>query len=184
MICCFRSYARLFYEYSNNKEYDYLLTLEDDVIFHKDFVQSIYDIVNEWGKDINNNDIEYINLGYLNIVDPDFSHSRNIKSINLYVENLPSNWGTQAMLFIPKTVDKLSKLNLETFQQTDEYLKTLSTNVFRHRSLFLQADSIFPTICKQALIYPPIAIESPDLNSTIYVDQSNSDRTKKPIDFL
>jgi len=158
-FCCTRSYGALFNTYKD-EEFEYLLTLEDDVILVKDFVEKVEQIVNLWKTE---QSIEFINIGMLLGFNSDELKKATNKDC-LYYNNLPSIWGTLALLFKPETVQKLAKIvhhksirSLRT--ELDSYK---NKKLYRNRSLLCQIDTILPTIFKQGVYYPPVAISHHD----------------------
>jgi len=162
-ICITRSYAALFNEWST-KSYDYLITLEDDVLLSKDFEKHVERAIDAWSK---HPSLDYISLGInlsLNPLELDTSKCTQ----NLYYENLPSNWGAMAMMFTPNTVKAVAKaLHFQTMKELQDSLTIFkSKKLYRNRTLYAQIDAILPTIYKQGILYPPIAIESTNFISS------------------
>jgi GR25 family glycosyltransferase involved in LPS biosynthesis len=175
LICCFRSFAALFETYKS-KSYDYLITLEDDIALSKNFVTEVNKIIELW-----KNDFEYVSLGYL--LSFNYEELKNSQqNISLYYNNLPSIWGTQAMMFKPETVQKLAKnLHFQTMKEARCSLEAYSKNnkLHRNRTLNVSADAVIPTICKQGIVYPPLAIEHQKFLST-WDNGLNSERKNPP----
>jgi len=167
-LCCMRSYASLMNKYKSRKDYDYLITFEDDVLLHKDFFKEIYDVIYKFEKYTEN---EYVLLGY--------NLKLDIAKIRCYfhedggffhnVWRYPDIWGAMAMLFRPSAVEKIAnafhKLTSKDVRESITVIKKL--NIYNTKGVRVQADVAIPLLCKYALVYPPLAIESPSFNSTI-----------------
>ena len=156
-FCITRSYGALFSSYKD-KQFDYLLTLEDDVLLAKDFVQRLQEVITSWETEPS---IEFINIGMLLGFNPDeLKHSK--QNNNVYFTNLPSIWGAQAVLLTHTTVDALAQLlHHSSIKSIREKLNNYKTKtLYRNRTLVCQIDAILPTIFKQGVYYPPLAIES------------------------
>jgi len=170
LSCCFRSYAALFDQYKH-KEYEYLLTIEDDVLLlSKDFEEHVYKTIDAW-----NETVEYVNLAYIFSFAPDELTNSERRS-NLFFNNLPSNWGTQMMLFKPKTVQKLSQLlHYQTYKEVKTSLETYKdkNKLYRNRTLHVQLDAVLPTVCNQGLVFPPLGIEDPEKSSDVFPGMTN-----------
>ena len=163
-ICCCRSYFSIFDMYSS-LDYNYVLTIEDDVrIITSSLYSKILDIIEIWNKFP---DIEYVSLGYL--------LSFNYKEIkatycedNFYynIFNYNKVWGTQMVLFKKDTLIKLSKFNVST---ASEFNNLISDVVIEYTSKYkrIQIDSILPLLCKYGMVYPPLAIENNNIKSEI-----------------
>jgi hypothetical protein len=161
-FCVTRSYGALFNAYKD-KQFEYLLTLEDDVLLAKDFVQKIDKILSLWETE---QSIEFINIGMLLGFGPDELKNSSHKD-GLYYNEIPSIWGAQAVLFKPETVKSLAKLlhhgSIRSLRaELDSYK---NKKLYRNRTLVCQIDSILPTIFKQGMYYPPVAIESTTMMS-------------------
>jgi GR25 family glycosyltransferase involved in LPS biosynthesis len=157
-FCITRSYAALFNSYAS-KSYDYLITLEDDILLANDFIKQIDDAIKVLQKETS---IEYITLGMLLGFTPDDLLSCK-KDGAVYFNSLPSIWGAQAMLFRSDTVKRIA--NLIYFQSITDIRNALTkygaqNKLHRNRQLFVQIDAILPTVFFQGVMYPPIAIES------------------------
>lgn len=162
-LCITRSYAALFNEWST-KSYDYLITLEDDVLLTKDFEAQVENTIEAWKQ---HPSLEFVTLGVnlsFNPVELDTSKCAQ----NLYYENVPSNWGAMAMMFTPNTVKAAAKaLHFQTVKEVKESLNTFkSKKLYRNRPLYIQIDAVLPTIYKQGIVYPPIAVESSNFISS------------------
>jgi hypothetical protein len=175
LICGFRSFAAIFDTYKS-KSYDYLITFEDDITLSKNFVEELHKTIELW-----KNDIEFISLGYLlgfNYEELKHSQQNNF----LYYNNLPSIWGNQALMFKPETVQKLAKnLHFQTMKEARCSLETYSKNnkLYRNRTLNISADAVISAMCKQGIVYPPLAIEHPNFSST-WDNGLNSERKNPP----
>jgi len=161
-FCITRSYGALFNAYKD-KQFTYLLTLEDDVLLAKDFVNKVEKIIGLWETE---QSIEFINIGMLLGFGPD-ELKRSINKDGLYYNDLPSIWGAQAVLYKPETIKALSKLlhhssipNLRKDLDSYKHKK-----LYRNRTLVCQIDTILPTVFKQGIYYPPVAIESMNMMS-------------------
>jgi len=168
-ICCVRSYAALFNEWSK-KDYDYLITLEDDVLLSKDFISEVYLTIENW-----ESSIDYISLGInLQFNSEDLKKTKHHG--NLYYENLPSIWGTQAMMFKPSVVKTVATmLHFQTVKELRISLETLKTRkLYRNRPLEIQVDALLPTLFRQGVLYPPIAIEGERFFSLINSEKNSN----------
>jgi len=156
-LCCLRSYAALFNKWST-KEYDYLITLEDDILLSKEFVSKVQTTIDTWEKEPT---IDYVSLGILLGFNPEDLKQSKCKD-NLYFDNLPSIWGGQAMMFKPEIVKNIA--TIIHFSQVKEVRESMnkckSRKLYRNRTLNIQIDAVLPTLFRQGVHFPPLALES------------------------
>lgn len=170
-ICVLRSYAALFNTWAS-KQYDYLITLEDDIIIARDFVQKVEQAIETWSKEPS---IDYINLGMLIGFNPDTLKDSK-RAGNLYFNELPSIWGAQALLLKPAMVKELATMlhfsNMKDLRESLNVMK--SRKLYRNRALVIQIDAVLPTLFRQGIQYPPLAIESLDFQSSRQATANNA----------
>jgi len=174
-LCCLRSYAALFSSWSS-KSYDYLITLEDDITISKDFVSQVEATIEVMEKEPS---IDFVNLGMLLLFNPE-ELKNSTKKGRIYFDNLPSIWGGQALMFKPETVNEIAKItHFPTVKEVRESINSCkSRKLYRNRSLYIQIDALLPTLFKQAVEYPPIAIESFKFRSSREHDKHNETNKK------
>ena len=80
------------------------------------------------------------------------------------------------MMFTPNTVKEAAKvLHFQTVKEVKESLNTFkSKKLYRNRALYVQIDAVLPTIFKQGIVYPPIAIESSNFISSKNGEQNTN----------
>jgi GR25 family glycosyltransferase involved in LPS biosynthesis len=163
-ICCFRSYANLMNTYKD-KDYDYLLTLEDDVLLHKAFNEKLYDVVRLFEETSEN---DYISLGYL--LSLEIGELSAYKSVGGFYSNIwgfPKVWGTQALLFRKRAVNRLASICYKTTSLEARTSLQQVDKTFTKKYIRLNVDAVFPFVCRYSLLYPPLAIESQRFQSSI-----------------
>ena len=178
-ICCCRSYFSVFEKYSK-LDYDYVITFEDDIsilkLFKDKFKDRINDIIKIWEK---YEDIEYVNLGYnLSI---DYKQIKDTKNEdNFYYDvNLNNLWGCQMLLLKKNTLIKLSKYNVSTALEFINLINSNKDKTYANKYKRIQTDAILPLLCKGSLVYPPLAIENNEFNSSISGEKNSQHKLFK-----
>lgn len=162
-LCCFRSYTAVFDKYKN-LNYEYIIILEDDIVIHKDFKNKIENIIKTWEK---YPQTEYISLGYiLSFCYDTIKFFKNDNDLYYDMSTFSEVWGAQMTMFNKKTINKLSVLYKPSAKEVRKFIDNIS-ETYSNRYVRLQTDSILPYLCKQGMVYPPLAFENPNIVSTI-----------------
>ena len=157
VLCCTRSHGSALTWFANNKgDSTHLLILEDDVVLlNQEFVDRINQTITTWNK--HPSDIDYVSVGY----QPKSGELGTYTSGNLSwgFEHELHLWGTLGMLI--KTDAALRMASLFDKPTTSKLREALLSEVvtYQHRKFCLQADVIYPTFFKQAVVYPPLIRE-------------------------
>jgi len=166
MQCCFKSHVECLKTFQQYKEIPYLIVLEDDVLLNKDFETQLTNIAVAYEK---NKEIDFVSLGYLA---PTSTDLKKFKTDNVLYWSSEYVWGTQALLYNHAAATKaLSVFDKPTAKEivaaTKEFVKE-----GKHAKVFPDVwcgpDTILNIVLKQSIVWPPIAIESPILKSSIW----------------
>lgn len=167
-MCCFRSYANLMNAYKD-KDYDYLLTLEDDVLLHKDFNEKLYAVARRFEETVEN---DFTNLACnlcLNINEL-MSNYSNEGGFYKDVWTYNKVWGTMALLWKRNAVNRIASIcHTNTSQIARKRIKDIESanQGFTKKYVRLNVDGVFAFLCRYALVYPPLAIECQRFQSSI-----------------
>ena len=150
-ICC-RSYFSIFDTYSK-LDYDYIITMEDNISLINSFHSKIIDIIEVWEK---YPDIEFVSLGYLLSFDyKEIKDTENENNFYYDISKYNKLSGTQMLSFKKSTLIKLNSLEC-----TLKYKRT-------------RIDYILLDLCKYGMVYPPLAIENQKLTTQIVFCKDN-----------
>jgi len=169
-ICCLRSKGALFEKYKEG-EYDYLIVMEDDIALHKDFLSEVDRLV----KTMDTSNYNYISMGYLPSFRPNELNDLQCKD-NVYFDLYKNNikvWGNQ-MTLIPKHIVKRFADHLYAENSTEVRTKINNSTRYANMVRVLQSDALMPLLARQAMVYPPLAIECPNFMSAINSANNNS----------
>ena len=187
-ICCTRSFAGAIKWFVDNcPEKKYLITLEDDSCFIKNgFINNIINTIESYKKVEDN--VDYVSLGYLPFDINIISNFPNID--NLYYDiwkgttvrnaiphkvNESLIWGNQMTLFSKKSAEEVSDiLHQENTDLVRYKIKERMEKgfVYSNRASVLITDHCTPSIFRQSIVYPPMAIEG-DFYTLMGQDNNN-----------
>jgi len=156
--CCFRSHVECLKTFQQYKEIPYLIVLEDDVLLCKDFEAQLPRIVEAYKA---NAAVEFVSLGYIPIQKNELTKFQT--DGKLYWSN-EKVWGTQALLYNHAAATKA----LPLFNKPTAKEIVVATNAFvkegkhakEYPHIWCGPDTILNIVLKQAIVWPPIAIES------------------------
>lgn len=167
MQCCFKSHVECLKIFQQYNEIPYLIVLEDDVILSKDFEAQLSRIVESYES---NKVVDFVSIGYLPIKETELTKFHTDGRLYWSKEKV---WGTQALLYNHAAAKKaLSVFDKPTAKDivaaTKTFVKDTQGNEKGYPDVWCGPDTILNIVLKQAIVWPPIAIESPSIKSSIW----------------
>lgn len=186
--CCTRSHVKctkLFEE--DFSHIPYLVVLEDDVCILKENFEkelekatAIYE---------SNKDLGYISIGYFpplteecSDIEENFKAFKKHQTMYWRMEKTrPRIFGTQGLIYSHAAAQKLCKvLDKPTaalaLKSLEEHSKT--NEVFSDMQPYIHADTALNIVLRHGMVWPPLVVESPDMDSHIW-EPNKLERTKK-----
>lgn len=173
-LCCTRSHIHALKYFLEHSDKQIALILEDDVLFSKQFISKLTNVLELWN--MHKTDIDYVSIGYAP------SGCKSIKCYNELYWDLNCEdgdvWGTLGYLVTRSVAEDI----VHTLDQPNTSILVnaiinrikLNQTIFSPKNLRLQSDVIMSLCWKQAFIKPMLVIESPQFNSTIVPENKNS----------
>jgi GR25 family glycosyltransferase involved in LPS biosynthesis len=176
--CCGRSHIQTICKFHKlYKHIPYAIVLEDDVCLIKnDFIKKVNEAVAIYEK---NKDIDYLALGYLpdtkngtRTILSSFDGFQNDSNIYWSLDRKNYNFfGLQAAVYNHKAASLVAELldkptakdiikSVENWKKQNKYVSDIG--------VWCGSDTILNIVLRRGTIYPPLAIESPHIPSTIW----------------
>lgn len=166
--CCFRSHSLAVKHFYETATAEFCIVLEDDACFLVEGVlPKLYDVINAYKR---NPAIDYVSLGYLPMTLKQEPLHKKISMLtkdgSLYYDFSRADftvWGTQSHLISREKARSMVTLfghstAKQVFEAIQAHLMTHSPKQNKCRDI--QSDVLFPLLFSQAIVYPPLVIET------------------------
>lgn len=177
-LCCTRSHIGAIKYFLEHSTKSMVLILEDDLLFTKNFVIKLQNILKLWDK--YDSEIDFINLGYMPNTNIKYKKSDSELYWDLYCKD-GSVWGAQGYLIKRSVAEDMVRwfdqpTTFDLYQAIQNKIKYNKNIIYSPKVTRAQIDVILSICWRQAFVRPMLVIECPLFNSTITPTDSNSNK--------